>query len=110
MRAFSMTVALFVVTAVAEIVGCYLVYLWLRKGASAWILAAAVASLALFAFLLSLHPAAAGRTYAAYGCVYIAAAIIWLWGIEGIRPTVWDAAGAAVALAGMGLIVLQPGR
>lgn len=110
MRAFAMTLGLFVVTAVAEIVGCYLVYLWLRKGASTWMLPAAAASLALFAFLLSLHPSATGRTYAAYGCVYVAAAIVWLWGIEGIRPSVWDAAGAVVALAGMGLIVLQPGR
>jgi small multidrug resistance family-3 protein len=101
---------LFAVTAVAEILGCYLVYLWLKEGKSAWLLAPAAASLALFAFLLTLHPAAAGRTYAAYGCVYIALAVGWLWLIEGIRPTGWDLAGAAVALAGMAIIVLQPGR
>lgn len=67
-------------------------------------------ALALFAFLLTLHPAAAGRTYAAYGCVYIATAMGWLWIVEGIRPTPWDAAGVAVALAGMALIALQPAR
>jgi small multidrug resistance family-3 protein len=100
--------ALFVVTAAAEIGGCYLVYLWLRAGKSAWLLAPAAVSLALFAFLLTLHPAAAGRTYAAYGCVYIAAAIAWLWIIEGIRPSAWDVAGIAVALVGMALIVIQP--
>lgn len=83
-------------------------YLWLRQGASPWLLAPATASLALFAFLLTLHPAAAGRTYAAYGAVYIALAIAWLWAIEGIRPTLWDAAGVAVALAGTAIIVLQP--
>jgi small multidrug resistance family-3 protein len=101
---------LFVVTAAAEIGGCYLVYLWLRAGKSAWLLAPAAVSLALFAFLLTLHPAAAGRTYAAYGCVYVATAIGWLWIIEGIRPSLWDAAGVTVALAGMALIVLQPAR
>ena len=104
------TAGLFAVTAVAEILGCYLVYLWLKQGKSAWLLAPAAASLALFAFLLTLHPFAAGRTYAAYGCVYIAFAIGWLWLIEGVRPTGWDIAGAAIALAGMAVIVLQPTR
>lgn len=102
------TAGLFAVTAVAEILGCYLVLLWLKQGKSAWLLAPAAASLALFAFLLTLHPAAAGRIYAAYGCVYVALAIAWLWLIEGMRPTAWDAAGAAIALAGMAVIVLQP--
>lgn len=110
MNALLFAFGLFAVTAVAEIGGCYLAYLWLVKGASAWLLIPAAASLGLFAFLLTLHPAAAGRTYAAYGCVYVAAAILWLWAIEGVRPTGWDIAGAAVALAGMALIVLQPAR
>ena len=104
------TAGLFAVTAVAEIFGCYLVYLWTRQGKTAWLLAPAAASLALFAFLLTLHPAAAGRTYAAYGCVYVALAIAWLWAIEGVRPTVWDLAGGAVALAGMAIIAFQPAR
>jgi small multidrug resistance family-3 protein len=110
MIALAKTAGLFAATAVAEILGCYLVYLWLKQGKSAWLLARAAASLALFAFLLTLHPAAAGRTYAAYGCIYVALAIGWLWLIEGIRPTGWDLAGAVVALAGMAIIVLQPGR
>jgi small multidrug resistance family-3 protein len=101
---------LFAATAVAEILGCYLVYLWLKQEKTAWLLAPAAASLALFAFLLTVHPAAAGRTYAAYGCVYVALAIVWLWLIEGMRPTAWDLAGAAVALAGMAIIALQPAR
>jgi len=104
------TAGLFAVTAIAEILGCYLVYLWLKQGKSPWLLAPAAASLALFAFLLTLHPFAAGRTYAAYGCVYIAFAIGWLWLIEGVRPTGWDIAGVAIALAGMAVIVLQPAR
>jgi small multidrug resistance family-3 protein len=110
MIALAKTAGLFAATAVVEILGCYLVYLWLKQGKSAWLLAPAAASLALFAFLLTLHPAAAGRTYAAYGCIYVALAIGWLWLIEGIRPTGWDLAGAVVALAGMAIIVLQPGR
>jgi len=108
MIAFAKTAGLFAVTAVAEILGCYLVYVWLKQGKSIWLLAPAAASLALFAFLLMLHPAAAGRTYAAYGCVYVALAIAWLWLIEGLRPTAWDFAGVAIALAGMAVIVLQP--
>ncbi len=65
------TILLFIVTAIAEIVGCYLPYLWLKKSAQIWVLIPAAASLALFVWLLSLHPAAAGRVYAAYGGVYV---------------------------------------
>ncbi len=108
MIAFAKTAGLFAVTAVAEILGCYLVLLWLNQGKTIWLLAPATASLALFAFLLTLHPAAAGRTYAAYGCIYVALAIAWLWLVEGMRPTAWDLSGVAIALAGMAVIVLQP--
>ena len=102
------TLALFLLTAVAEIVGCYLPYLWLKEGKSIWLLVPAALRLALFAWLLSLHPTAAGRVYAAYGGVYIFVAILWLWGIDGIRPTVWDIAGASVALTGMAIIMFAP--
>jgi small multidrug resistance family-3 protein len=103
------TIALFVLTAIAEILGCYLPYRWLREGGSIWLLVPAALSLALFAWLLSLHPTAAGRTYAAYGGVYIAVAIGWLWVVEGIRPSTWDWAGVALTLAGMAVIAFQPG-
>lgn len=102
------TFGLFVLTAVAEIVGCYFPYLWLKEGKSAWLLVPAALSLTLFAWLLTLHPTAAGRTYAAYGGVYIAVAIFWLWLVEGIRPTAWDIVGSVVALIGMGIIMLAP--
>lgn len=102
------TVLLYLATALAEIVGCYLPYLWLAKGKPAWLLLPGAASLALFAWLLTLHEAAAGRVYAAYGGVYIAVALAWLWAVDGVRPTPWDVAGVAVALAGMGLIAFQP--
>ncbi len=102
------TVLLFLVTAVAEIVGCYLPYLWLRGGKSAWLLVPAALSLALFAWLLSLHPTAAGRVYAAYGGVYVFVAILWLWTVDGIRPTVWDIVGSLVALTGMAIIMFAP--
>jgi small multidrug resistance family-3 protein len=100
--------ALFFLTALAEIVGCFLPYLWLRKGGSPWLLIPAAFSLAAFAWLLTLHPTAAGRTYAAYGGVYVATAILWLWLVEGRVPTHWDLAGAAVCTAGMTIIVLGP--
>jgi small multidrug resistance family-3 protein len=99
---------LFAVTAVAEILGCYLPWLVLKQGRPAWLLLPAAISLALFAWLLTLHPFAAGRTYAAYGGVYIAVALGWLWVVDGVTPTRWDAAGAAVALLGMAIIALQP--
>lgn len=102
--------ALFVVTAVAEILGCYLAYLWLRHGRSAWLLAAAAASLALFAWLLALHPGPPGRTYAAYGAVYVATAVLWLALVDGQRPDRWDLAGVAVSLLGMAIIVLGHAR
>ena len=102
------TFVLFLATAVSEIVGCYLPYLWLKQGKSIWLLVPAAGSLALFAWLLTLHPSAAGRTYAAYGGVYVFVAVLWLWAIEGIRPTAWDVTGSLVALAGMAIIMFGP--
>jgi len=102
------TVGLYLVTAIAEIVGCYLPWLWLKKNAPVWVLLPAALSLALFAWLLTLHPAASGRVYAAYGGVYVAVAIGWLWVIDGVRPTAWDLLGSAVALAGMAIIAFAP--
>lgn len=102
------TLLLYICTAVAEIVGCYLPWLWLKQDRPAWLLLPAALSLALFAWLLTLHDAASGRVYAAYGGVYIAVAIGWLWLVDGVRPSAWDIAGVAVALAGMGIIAFQP--
>lgn len=102
------TLALFVVTALAEIVGCYLPYLWLRQDRSAWLLLPAALALAVFAWLLTLHPAAAGRVYAAYGGVYIGVAIVWLWAVDGIRPSVTDWVGVAVSLCGMAIVMFGP--
>ncbi len=102
------TLLLFIATAVAEIVGCYLPWLWLKKDGPPWLLLPAAFSLGLFAWLLTLHPQAAGRTYAAYGGVYIAVALLWLWLVDGIRPTLWDGLGATVALAGMAIIMFAP--
>jgi small multidrug resistance family-3 protein len=99
---------LFALTALAEIVGCYLPWLVLKQGKSAWLLLPAALSLALFAWLLTLHPTAAGRTYAAYGGMYIAVALLWLRFVDGVALTRWDGIGAALALAGMAVIALQP--
>jgi small multidrug resistance family-3 protein len=102
------TVGLFVVTALAEILGCYLPYLWLRQGRSAWLLLPAALSLAAFVWLLSLHPAATGRVYAAYGGVYVSAALVWLWGVDGVRPTPIDWIGVGLCLVGMSVIAFGP--
>ncbi|NHZ42385.1 YnfA family protein [Massilia aquatica] len=99
---------LFFVTALAEIVGCYLPWLVLKQGRAAWLLIPAAVSLALFAWLLTLHPAAAGRTYAAYGGAYICVALLWLRFVDGVALTPYDYAGAALALVGMAIIALQP--
>lgn len=102
------TFVLFALTALCEIGGCYLPYLWLKQGGSVWLLLPAAVLLALFVWLLTLHGTAAGRAYAAYGGVYIGAAIIWLWLVEGVRPTGWDWLGSAVALLGMAIVMFQP--
>lgn len=101
------TAVLFAITAVAEILGCYLPWLVLKQGRPLWLLLPAAVSLALFAWLLTLHPFAAGRTDAAYGGVYVAVALGWLWVVDGVTPTRWDAIGAAVVLVGMAIIALK---
>lgn len=100
--------SLFALTALAEIVGCYLPWLMLKQDKSPLLLLPAAASLAMFAWLLTLHPAAAGRTYAAYGGMYIAVALVWLRLVDGVTLTRWDVSGAAIALVGMAVIALQP--
>jgi small multidrug resistance family-3 protein len=99
------TFALFVLTALAEIVGCYLPYLWLKKNGSPWLVLPALISLAAFVWLLTLHPAASGRVYAAYGGVYVATALVWLWKVDRVPLTSTDIVGALIALAGMAIIV-----
>lgn len=99
------SLGLLVLTALAEIVGCYLPWLWLRQGATAWLLSPAAASLALFVWLLTLHPASSGRVYAAYGGVYVATALVWLRVVDGVRLSLTDWVGAAVALLGFTIIV-----
>lgn len=99
------TTLLFVLTAVAEIVGCYLPWLVLKGGRSAWLLIPAALSLALFAWLLTLHPTASGRVYAAYGAVYVSVALLWLRLVDGVPLTLRDGVGAAVVLTGMGILM-----
>ena len=104
-----MTALAYIGAALAEIAGCFAFWAWLRMGKSIWWLLPGMASLALFAWLLTLVDADhAGRTFAAYGGVYITAAIIWLWIIEGARPDRWDLIGAALCLAGTALIMFGP--
>jgi small multidrug resistance family-3 protein len=102
--------SLFFVTALAEIVGCYLPWLVLKQRKSAWLLLPAALSLALFAWLLTLHPTAAGRIYAAYGGAYICVALLWLRVVDGVALTRFDIAGAVLALVGMAVIALQPAQ
>jgi small multidrug resistance family-3 protein len=95
--------------ALAEIAGCFAFWAWLRLGKSAWWLLPGCAALVLFAYLLTLvDSAAAGRSYAAYGGIYIAASLAWLWAIEGLRPDRWDLTGAAICLAGAAVIIAGP--
>jgi small multidrug resistance family-3 protein len=100
-------VGLFAVTSIAELGGCYLVFLWSRGSRSPALLLGAALALGLFAWLLTFHPTA-GRAYAAYGGVYVAMAVAWGWLVERIQPDRWDLIGAAVALLGMSIIVFGP--
>ncbi len=99
------TILLFFLTAIAEIVGCYLPYLWLRQGGSMVLLFPAAISLMVFVWLLSLHPTDAGRVYAAYGGVYVCVAIGWLWLVDAVQPTRWDIIGTSIMLIGMLVII-----
>ncbi len=104
-----MTYAIYAAAALAEIAGCFAFWAWWRLGKSALWLAPGVVSLILFAWLLAqVDSAAAGRTYAAYGGIYIVASLGWLWFAEGLRPDKWDLTGAAICLAGASLILLGP--
>lgn len=100
---------IYVAAALAEIGGCFAFWAWLRMGRGVWVLAPGLASLALFAWLLTLvESSAAGRAYAAYGGVYILSALGWLWAVEGVRPDRWDVVGGAVCLGGAAIILLGP--
>ncbi|KAA8734399.1 YnfA family protein [Acinetobacter qingfengensis] len=102
------TFFLFICTAIAEIVGCYLPYLILREHKSAWLWLPTILSLSIFVWLLSLHPTATGRVYAAYGGIYISMALIWLRYVDQVRLSWWDIGGGCVVLIGAALIILQP--
>ncbi|WP_395823081.1 YnfA family protein [Collimonas sp.] len=106
MLTITQTFGLFLLTAVAELLGCYLPMLWLSGKGSVWLLLPALLSLLAFVWLLTLHPIASGRVYAAYGAVYIATAIVWLWGVDGVTPRWSDLLGAALALTGAAVIAL----
>lgn len=104
------TTLLFFATAVCEILGCFLPWLWLKRGGSVFLLLPAAVALALFVWLLTLHPAASGRVYAAYGGVYVCTALLWLRVVDGVKLSPYDWAGAAIALFGMLIIVSGWGR
>ena len=102
------TLCLFFVTAIAEILGCYFPYLILNQGKSHWLWVPTALSLAVFVWLLALHPAASGRIYAAYGGIYIFTALMWLRYVDQVMLTRWDILGGIVVVCGACLIILQP--
>ncbi|MGE0232919.1 MAG: YnfA family protein [Flavobacteriaceae bacterium] len=104
-----MTIIWYIAAAIAEIAGCFAFWAWLRLDRSPLWLAPGLASLAFFAFALTRVDAGfAGRAYAAYGGVYIAASLLWLWIVERQMPDRWDVAGSIVALAGAAIIIFAP--
>ena len=104
----TMTFFLFFMTAIAEILGCYFPYLILNQGKSHWLWLPTVLSLAVFVWLLTLHPAASGRIYAAYGGIYIFTALLWLKYVDQVSLSRWDVMGGIVVVCGAALIILQP--
>jgi small multidrug resistance family-3 protein len=104
-----MTWLVFATAAGAEIAGCFAIWAVLRLGAPSWWLLPGFVSLLLFGYLLTLVDApAAGRVFAAYGGLYIAASLLWLWLAEGFRPDRWDIVGAAVSVTGAAIIMFAP--
>ena len=102
------TFFLFLITAIAEILGCYFPYLILNQGKSHWLWIPAALSLLIFVWLLTLHPAASGRIYAAYGGIYIFTALLWLRYVDQVSLTRWDLLGGLVVILGALRIILQP--
>jgi small multidrug resistance family-3 protein len=104
-----LTVIYYAGAALSEIAGCFAFWAWLRLGQSSLWAIPGIASLVVFAALLTRVDAAfAGRAYAAYGGVYIAASLVWLWAVEGSRPDRWDLIGAVVCLTGAAIILWGP--
>ena len=104
-----MKALVYIGAALAEIAGCFAFWAWLRMDKSAWWLVPGVASLCLFAYLLTLVESEhAGRAYAAYGGVYIVASLIWLRIAEDVRPDRWDMLGAFICLVGAAVIIWGP--
>ena len=109
MKQILFTVGLFTITAIAEIVGCYLGYQLLLEKKPLWYLIPLVISLAIFVWwLLTLHPTATGRVYAAYGGIYVAVALMWLHLVDKVTLMAWDIAGGSVVLLGVCIIIFQP--
>lgn len=102
------TFCLFLLTALAEILGCYFPYLILNQGRSHWLWVPTALSLVVFVWLLTLHPAASGRIYAAYGGVYVLSALLWLRFVDQVSLSRWDLVGGMVVLIGATIIILQP--
>ncbi|WP_428032258.1 YnfA family protein [Ancylobacter sp.] len=103
------TALFFAASAFFEIAGCFAFWAVVRNGASAlWLAPGGLSLLAFGALLTQIDAAAAGRAFAAYGGVYVAASLVWLWAVEGFRPDRWDLAGGAVCLVGAALIVFGP--
>ena len=104
-----MTALIYLLAAGAEIAGCFAFWAVLRLDRSPLWLVPGMASLMLFAWLLTRVEAdAAGRAYAAYGGVYIAASLLWLWLVEHRAPDRWDMIGAAICLVGAAVILFGP--
>jgi small multidrug resistance family-3 protein len=103
------TIGWYLLAALGEIAGCFAFWAWLRLDRSPWWLAPGLASLALFAFALTRVDAAfAGRAFSAYGGVYVAASVLWLWLVERQIPDRWDVLGSLVVLAGAALVLWGP--
>ncbi|OSQ29554.1 YnfA family protein [Thalassospira sp. MCCC 1A03138] len=103
------SIAAYAGAAIAEIAGCFAFWAWLRLGKSAFWIVPGILSLIVFAWLLTrVESDFAGRAYAAYGGIYIAASLGWLWLVEGKMPDRWDMTGVAVCLVGAGIILFAP--
>ncbi|MCR4282489.1 MAG: YnfA family protein [Bauldia sp.] len=106
---YIISIAVYIGAAVAEIAGCFAFWAWLRLDKSVWWLVPGMGALVLFAWLLTLvDVTAAGRAYAAYGGIYIAASLGWLWAVEGVRPDRWDTVGALICVVGACIIIFGP--
>ena len=102
------SLAFFIIAGFFEIGGGYMGWLWLREGKGFEFAILGAIMLILYGIIPTFQPATFGRTYAAYGGIFIALSVLWGWKIDNVVPDQFDIIGACIALVGVFIIMYWP--